>query len=165
MFLAVLSVPVLLLGKPIYLYWLRNGSHHLGTYRVRISDACLKEIVEKCGSITIFFPLCKFVNTLSLSVQFQGYERVRRSSDEDESLMRAHDMEEGSSYSDLSTSGDHHPEVVSIENSLIPINLMLPHKHSLLFFLLVPVYRFFFNICLCNSLILQRSYFISPFTP
>ncbi|XP_031611251.1 V-type proton ATPase 116 kDa subunit a [Oreochromis aureus] len=69
---AVLSVPVLLLGKPVYLYWLRNGSHRLVMYR--------------------------------------GYERVRRSSDEDVCLMRAHDMEEGSSHSDLSTSGDHHSE-------------------------------------------------------
>uniref|UniRef100_A0A669AWZ1 V-type proton ATPase subunit a n=1 Tax=Oreochromis niloticus TaxID=8128 RepID=A0A669AWZ1_ORENI len=32
---AVLSVPVLLLGKPVYLYWLRNGSHRLVMYRVR----------------------------------------------------------------------------------------------------------------------------------
>nr|XP_024660237.1 V-type proton ATPase 116 kDa subunit a [Maylandia zebra] len=70
--IAVLSVPVLLLGKPIYLYWLKNGSHRLVMYR--------------------------------------GYERVRRSSDEDLCLMRAHDMEEGSSHSDLSTSGDHHSE-------------------------------------------------------
>uniref|UniRef100_A0A8D0CN50 V-type proton ATPase subunit a n=1 Tax=Sander lucioperca TaxID=283035 RepID=A0A8D0CN50_SANLU len=33
--IAVLSVPVLLLGKPVYLYWLHNGSHRLGMYRVR----------------------------------------------------------------------------------------------------------------------------------
>uniref|UniRef100_A0A665V7U0 V-type proton ATPase subunit a n=1 Tax=Echeneis naucrates TaxID=173247 RepID=A0A665V7U0_ECHNA len=32
--IAVLSVPVLLLGKPVYLYWLHNGSHRLGMYRV-----------------------------------------------------------------------------------------------------------------------------------
>uniref|UniRef100_A0A665V7S2 V-type proton ATPase subunit a n=1 Tax=Echeneis naucrates TaxID=173247 RepID=A0A665V7S2_ECHNA len=31
--IAVLSVPVLLLGKPVYLYWLHNGSHRLGMYR------------------------------------------------------------------------------------------------------------------------------------
>uniref|UniRef100_A0A7N8X3M4 V-type proton ATPase subunit a n=1 Tax=Mastacembelus armatus TaxID=205130 RepID=A0A7N8X3M4_9TELE len=59
MVIAVLSVPVLLLGKPVYLYWLHNGSHRLGMYRVR------------------------------------GYERVRRSSEEEVYLMRAHDMEEG----------------------------------------------------------------------
>uniref|UniRef100_A0A672JPE6 V-type proton ATPase subunit a n=1 Tax=Salarias fasciatus TaxID=181472 RepID=A0A672JPE6_SALFA len=32
--IALLSVPVLLLGKPLYLYWLQNGSHRLGMYRV-----------------------------------------------------------------------------------------------------------------------------------
>uniref|UniRef100_A0A8C6UWL4 V-type proton ATPase subunit a n=1 Tax=Neogobius melanostomus TaxID=47308 RepID=A0A8C6UWL4_9GOBI len=32
---AVLSVPVLLLGKPLYLYWLQKGSHRIGAYRVR----------------------------------------------------------------------------------------------------------------------------------
>uniref|UniRef100_A0A668A744 V-type proton ATPase subunit a n=1 Tax=Myripristis murdjan TaxID=586833 RepID=A0A668A744_9TELE len=34
--IAVLSVPVLLLGKPLYLYWLHNGGHRLGMYRVRV---------------------------------------------------------------------------------------------------------------------------------
>ncbi|CAB1322044.1 unnamed protein product [Coregonus sp. 'balchen'] len=57
--IALLSVPVLLLGKPVYLYWLHNGGANLmGMYR--------------------------------------GYERVRRHSEEELSLMRAHDMEEGS---------------------------------------------------------------------
>uniref|UniRef100_A0A665V761 V-type proton ATPase subunit a n=1 Tax=Echeneis naucrates TaxID=173247 RepID=A0A665V761_ECHNA len=36
--IAVLSVPVLLLGKPVYLYWLHNGSHRLGMYRWRTPD-------------------------------------------------------------------------------------------------------------------------------
>ncbi|XP_061585132.1 V-type proton ATPase 116 kDa subunit a [Cololabis saira] len=31
--IAVLSVPVLLLGKPVYLYWLHNGGRRLGMYR------------------------------------------------------------------------------------------------------------------------------------
>uniref|UniRef100_A0A3Q4BQ91 V-type proton ATPase subunit a n=1 Tax=Mola mola TaxID=94237 RepID=A0A3Q4BQ91_MOLML len=31
--IAVLSVPVLLLGKPLYLYWRHNGNHHLRMYR------------------------------------------------------------------------------------------------------------------------------------
>uniref|UniRef100_A0A671W8H4 V-type proton ATPase subunit a n=1 Tax=Sparus aurata TaxID=8175 RepID=A0A671W8H4_SPAAU len=70
--IAVLSVPVLLLGKPVYLYWLHNGSHRLGLYR--------------------------------------GYERVRRNSEEELYLMRAHDMEEGSSHSDLSSSGENPTE-------------------------------------------------------
>uniref|UniRef100_A0A4W6GB74 V-type proton ATPase subunit a n=1 Tax=Lates calcarifer TaxID=8187 RepID=A0A4W6GB74_LATCA len=37
--IAVLSVPVLLLGKPIYLYWLHNGRPRLGMYRVRFDFA------------------------------------------------------------------------------------------------------------------------------
>uniref|UniRef100_A0A8C6UWN1 V-type proton ATPase subunit a n=1 Tax=Neogobius melanostomus TaxID=47308 RepID=A0A8C6UWN1_9GOBI len=64
---AVLSVPVLLLGKPLYLYWLQKGSHRIGAYR--------------------------------------GYERVRHDSDEEELyLLRAHNMEDGSSHSDASMS-------------------------------------------------------------
>ncbi|CAL8247786.1 unnamed protein product [Merluccius merluccius] len=31
--MALLSVPILLLGKPLYLYWLHNGGRHLGMYR------------------------------------------------------------------------------------------------------------------------------------
>uniref|UniRef100_A0A8C9WZT6 V-type proton ATPase subunit a n=1 Tax=Sander lucioperca TaxID=283035 RepID=A0A8C9WZT6_SANLU len=62
--IAVLSVPVLLLGKPVYLYWLHNGSHRLGI-------------------------------------------------EEELYLMRAHDMEEGSSHSDLSTSGERQTEEVN----------------------------------------------------
>uniref|UniRef100_A0A8D3D518 V-type proton ATPase subunit a n=1 Tax=Scophthalmus maximus TaxID=52904 RepID=A0A8D3D518_SCOMX len=42
--IAVLSVPVLLLGKPIYLNWLHNGSQRLGMYRVRV----LKWVTSKC---------------------------------------------------------------------------------------------------------------------
>ncbi|XP_065807777.1 V-type proton ATPase 116 kDa subunit a [Labrus bergylta] len=70
--IAVLTVPVLLLGKPVYLYWLHNGSQRLGMYR--------------------------------------GYERVRRNSEEELYLMRTHDMEEGSSHSDLSVSGERQKE-------------------------------------------------------
>ncbi|KAG5840337.1 hypothetical protein ANANG_G00187730 [Anguilla anguilla] len=67
--IAVLAVPVLLLGKPVYLYWLHHGHSSLGSYR-------------------------------------QGYERVRRSSEEELSLMRAHDMEEGGSHGDHSNGRD-----------------------------------------------------------
>ncbi|CAB1319852.1 unnamed protein product, partial [Coregonus sp. 'balchen'] len=71
--IALLSVPVLLLGKPVYLYWLHNGgANRIGMYR--------------------------------------GYERVRRHSEEELSLMRANDMEEGSVHSDLSTSREHQKE-------------------------------------------------------
>ncbi|KAM3868239.1 V-type proton ATPase 116 kDa subunit a [Diretmus argenteus] len=79
--IALLSVPVLLLGKPVYLYWLHNGSHRLGMYR--------------------------------------GYERVRRSSEEELSLMRANDMEEGSSISDLSTSREHQTEEFDFADELL----------------------------------------------
>uniref|UniRef100_A0A8C8A7B0 V-type proton ATPase subunit a n=1 Tax=Oryzias sinensis TaxID=183150 RepID=A0A8C8A7B0_9TELE len=73
--IAVFSVPVLLLGKPLYLYWLQHGRRHLGMYR--------------------------------------GYERVRRSSDEELYLLRTHDEEEGSSYSNLSGSGEKTTEQVN----------------------------------------------------
>lgn len=79
--IAVLSVPVLLLGKPVYLYWLHNGSHRLGLYR--------------------------------------GYERVRRNSEEELYLMRAHDMEEGSSHSDLSSSGENPTEEFDFADELL----------------------------------------------
>ncbi|XP_061672926.1 V-type proton ATPase 116 kDa subunit a [Syngnathoides biaculeatus] len=69
---AVLSVPVLLLGKPLYLFWLHKGSNRLQMYR--------------------------------------GYERVRRSSEEELFLLRTQDMEEGSSHSELSSSGEQHSE-------------------------------------------------------
>ncbi|KAL6465158.1 hypothetical protein MHYP_G00252910 [Metynnis hypsauchen] len=72
--IAVLSVPVLLLGKPLYLYWLHKGRNHMGMYR--------------------------------------GYERVRRSSEEEISLMRAHDLEEGTSLDSHSSSSDGQSEEV-----------------------------------------------------
>uniref|UniRef100_A0AAY4CHD4 V-type proton ATPase subunit a n=1 Tax=Denticeps clupeoides TaxID=299321 RepID=A0AAY4CHD4_9TELE len=68
--IALLAVPVLLLGKPVYLYWLHKGQNRFGVYRV------------------------------------SGYERVRRTSEEEMSLMRAHDMEEGSNHDSLTSSFD-----------------------------------------------------------
>ncbi|XP_003974948.1 V-type proton ATPase 116 kDa subunit a [Takifugu rubripes] len=79
--IAVLSVPVLFLGKPLYLYWLHNGNQHLRMYR--------------------------------------GYERVRHDSDEELFLLSAHNMEEGSSHSDLSSSGDHEPENFNFADELL----------------------------------------------
>uniref|UniRef100_A0A671M0Y5 V-type proton ATPase subunit a n=1 Tax=Sinocyclocheilus anshuiensis TaxID=1608454 RepID=A0A671M0Y5_9TELE len=73
---AVLSVPVLLLGKPLYLYWQHKGRDHLSMYRVRIL----------------------------------GYQRVRRSSEEELSLMHAHDVEEGTSLDSHSFSSDSQSE-------------------------------------------------------
>uniref|UniRef100_A0A673KGU3 V-type proton ATPase subunit a n=1 Tax=Sinocyclocheilus rhinocerous TaxID=307959 RepID=A0A673KGU3_9TELE len=73
---AVLSVPVLLLGKPLYLYWQHKGRDHLSMYRVRIF----------------------------------GYQRVRRSSEEELSLMHAHDVEEGTSLDSHSSSSDSQSE-------------------------------------------------------
>ncbi|XP_051960048.1 V-type proton ATPase 116 kDa subunit a 2-like isoform X2 [Xyrauchen texanus] len=65
---ALFSVPVLLLGKPLYLYWLHKGRNRLGMYR--------------------------------------GYQRVRRSSEEELSLLHTHDMEEGSSLDSHSINSD-----------------------------------------------------------
>ncbi|KAI4880175.1 hypothetical protein NFI96_014488 [Prochilodus magdalenae] len=69
---ALLSVPVLLAGKPLYLYWLHKGRNRMGMYR--------------------------------------GYERVRRSSEEEISLMRAHDLEEGASLDSHSSGSDEQSE-------------------------------------------------------
>ncbi|TNN52945.1 V-type proton ATPase subunit a isoform 2 [Liparis tanakae] len=78
---ALLSVPVLLVGKPLYLYWLHNGSRRLGMYR--------------------------------------GYERVRRNSEEELCLMRANDIEDGSSHSDLSSSGEGQAEKFDLADELL----------------------------------------------
>uniref|UniRef100_A0A8D3BU76 V-type proton ATPase subunit a n=1 Tax=Scophthalmus maximus TaxID=52904 RepID=A0A8D3BU76_SCOMX len=50
--IAVLSVPVLLLGKPIYLNWLHNGSQRLGMYRVRVLKWVTSKCVHRCGKTT-----------------------------------------------------------------------------------------------------------------
>lgn len=42
--IAVLSVPVLFLGKPLYLYWLHNGNQHLRLYRVRLGTHVCKYV-------------------------------------------------------------------------------------------------------------------------
>ncbi|TRY81906.1 hypothetical protein DNTS_013376 [Danionella cerebrum] len=68
----VLSVPVLLFGKPLYLYWQHKGRARLNVYR--------------------------------------GYQRVRRSSEEELSLMHAHDLEEGSSLDSHTSSSDSQSE-------------------------------------------------------
>uniref|UniRef100_A0A8C1R4M1 V-type proton ATPase subunit a n=1 Tax=Cyprinus carpio TaxID=7962 RepID=A0A8C1R4M1_CYPCA len=50
---AVLSVPVLLLGKPLYLYWQHKGRDRLGMYRVRILFlfVCVLQLAEGCWLI------------------------------------------------------------------------------------------------------------------
>lgn len=58
------------------------------------------------------------VNLICSSVCSQGYERVRRNSEEELYLMRAHDMEEGSSHSDLSSSGENPTEEVKTAKHL-----------------------------------------------
>ncbi|KAM4708352.1 V-type proton ATPase 116 kDa subunit a 2 [Discoglossus pictus] len=58
-----LMVPVLLFGKPLYLYWQHHGGQTFGNYR-------------------------------------KGYTLVRRGSEEELSLLRSDDLEEGESHSD-----------------------------------------------------------------
>lgn len=53
----------------------------------------------------------------------QGYERVRRNSEEELYLMRDHDMEEGSSHSDLSSSGERQTDEVSAAKHSFPLVL------------------------------------------
>lgn len=108
--IAVLSVPVLLLGKPVYLYWLHHGNSHLRMYRVRAFGVHCGNCAQIQLEYSFFEDKHAILNGRSL--YSQGYERVRRNSDEEVYLMRAHDMEEGSSHSDLSSSGEHQTEEV-----------------------------------------------------
>ncbi|NXX44222.1 VPP2 ATPase, partial [Tricholaema leucomelas] len=61
--IAFLCVPVLLFGKPLYLYWLHSGGRGIRMYR-------------------------------------SGYKLIRKESEEELSLLRCHDVEEGSSHLD-----------------------------------------------------------------
>ncbi|XP_076125940.1 V-type proton ATPase 116 kDa subunit a 2-like isoform X1 [Alosa pseudoharengus] len=79
--IAFLSVPVLLFGKPLYLYWLHKGRNHLHMY--------------------------------------QGYERVRRCSEEEICLMRAHDVEEGSSHDSLMSSSESQSEEIDFADEFL----------------------------------------------
>ncbi|XP_041957822.1 V-type proton ATPase 116 kDa subunit a2-like [Alosa sapidissima] len=79
--IAFLSVPVLLFGKPLYLYWLHKGRNHLHMY--------------------------------------QGYERVRRCSEEEICLMRAHDVEEGSSHDGLMSSSESQSEEIDFADEFL----------------------------------------------
>uniref|UniRef100_A0AAY4CGE4 V-type proton ATPase subunit a n=1 Tax=Denticeps clupeoides TaxID=299321 RepID=A0AAY4CGE4_9TELE len=85
--IALLAVPVLLLGKPVYLYWLHKGQNRFGVYR--------------------------------------GYERVRRTSEEEMSLMRAHDMEEGSNHDSLTSSAESQSDEASYVFSIHTIEYCL----------------------------------------
>uniref|UniRef100_A0A8C3J7W2 V-type proton ATPase subunit a n=1 Tax=Calidris pygmaea TaxID=425635 RepID=A0A8C3J7W2_9CHAR len=61
--IAFLSVPVMLFGKPLYLYWLHSGGRGIRMYR-------------------------------------SGYKLIRKESEEELSLLRSHDVEEGTSHLD-----------------------------------------------------------------
>ncbi|XP_041059099.1 V-type proton ATPase 116 kDa subunit a2-like isoform X1 [Carcharodon carcharias] len=67
--ISLLSVPVLLFGKPGYLYWKQHGGRNFGTYR-------------------------------------KGYTLVRRGSEEEMSLLRAHEMEQGDIHSSHTSQTD-----------------------------------------------------------
>ncbi|XP_063051670.1 V-type proton ATPase 116 kDa subunit a [Engraulis encrasicolus] len=78
---AFLSVPVLLLGKPLYLYWVHKGRNRLHMY--------------------------------------QGYERVRRCSEEELCLLRAHDMEEGDSHDSAMSSSEMQSEETDLADEFL----------------------------------------------
>jgi len=125
---ALLSVPVLLLGKPLYLYWIhKGGGQRLGLYRVSVPAFPFPPVfVVSVTNVNTSVLLCTRVTnvalslslslslfpTLSVSLSPQGYERVRRGSEEELSLMRTHDMEEGGDHGDLSTSRETQTEEV-----------------------------------------------------
>ncbi|XP_074966849.1 V-type proton ATPase 116 kDa subunit a 2-like [Phalacrocorax aristotelis] len=67
--IAFLSVPVMLFGKPLYLYWLHSGGRGIRMYR-------------------------------------SGYKLIRKESEEELSLLRSHDVEEGSLSDSVHRDGD-----------------------------------------------------------
>lgn len=82
---AMMSVPVLLLGKPFYLYWLYRGGKGLRRRRVRRSESHplppppgSERMLQNCNSTSFF----------------QGYERVRRVSEDDGSAAPSYEDEE-----------------------------------------------------------------------
>uniref|UniRef100_A0A674NBJ3 V-type proton ATPase subunit a n=1 Tax=Takifugu rubripes TaxID=31033 RepID=A0A674NBJ3_TAKRU len=64
--IAVLSVPVLFLGKPLYLYWLHNGNQHLRMYRVRHG----KHVCEYVKHLKILQILPSGIHIIMLLSQF-----------------------------------------------------------------------------------------------
>lgn len=158
--IAVLSVPVLLLGKPLYLYWLQNGSRRLGMYRVRILK-CMSACERVQNISKYLFCGCKYADLMSCPVCPQGYERVRRNSEEELYLMRTHDMEEGSSHSELSSSGEHQTEEVSAAEHLHikPLILNVRLIMNVFWFLSVMLS---FVFCCRNSLTWQMNSCIRP---
>lgn len=74
---ASLSVPVLLLGKPLYLYWTYRGSKGLRRCRVR---AVPRALSPSRSVLTLVSP--------------QGYERVRRASEDDNATVQSYDDDE-----------------------------------------------------------------------
>lgn len=93
---AMLSVPVLLLGKPLYLYWLFRGGKGLRRRRVSLR----KMIPPQCDVCVWYremFLHDSFVSKSNVVASPQGYERVRRVSEEDSSTAPPYedDEEEG----------------------------------------------------------------------
>ncbi|KAM8960020.1 V-type proton ATPase 116 kDa subunit a 2 [Pelodytes ibericus] len=73
MVIVFLSVPVLLLGKPLYLYWQHHGGQTFGNYR-------------------------------------KGYTLIRHGSEEELTLLRSHDLEEGEDHGDTEAQNERSKE-------------------------------------------------------
>lgn len=89
----MLSVPVLLLGKPLYLYWLFRGGKGMRRRRVRR--------VIKHSTCLVLLQLS--VVHCGIRVLNQGYERVRRVSEDDNSITPSYEDDEEEGQEELTS--------------------------------------------------------------
>jgi hypothetical protein len=88
-----MSVPVLLLGKPLFFYWLYRGGK--GLRRHRVSLRCVQPLIS--------YLLSPHGNTDDMAppLPSQGYERVRRASEEDGAPTPQYDEDEEEGIEEL----------------------------------------------------------------
>ena len=101
-----MSVPVLLLGKPLFFYWLYRGGK--GLRRHRVSLCCVHPLIS--------YLLNPRVNTDDMApppLPSQGYERGRRASEEDGAQTPQYDEDEEEGIEELTSREATAPKQVS----------------------------------------------------